>query len=125
MGFRFSLQSANTVANLTFGRVMSCYRDIFQSWDSYRQFLSFLDSFENNFYSGTDQYYHNIKQITISKVKFIGKTILRYTTNFNPLHKPVAVKSTDTNYPLILQSVRFWISSRYDFFFFGSQTLPL
>ena len=51
MGFRFSLQSANTVANLTFGKVMSCYRDIFESYESYNEFLYFLDSFEENFYS--------------------------------------------------------------------------
>lgn len=64
MGIRFSLQSANTVANLTFGKVMSCYRDIFQSWDSYYQFLTFLDSFEENFYSEKkDHYLYNVKQI--------------------------------------------------------------
>lgn len=57
MGFRFSLQSANTVANLTFGKVMSCYRDIFESYESYNEFLYFLDSFEENFYSGRKYYY--------------------------------------------------------------------
>ena len=31
MGYRFTLESANTVANLTFGKVMVCYRDIFSS----------------------------------------------------------------------------------------------
>lgn len=31
MGYRVSLQAINIVANLTFGKVDCCYRDIFDS----------------------------------------------------------------------------------------------
>ncbi len=80
MGFRFSLQSANTVANLTFGKVMSCYRDIFQSWESYQQFLYFLDSFQENFYSGREKYYrYDVKQIREFLTKCYDD---RYEDNF-------------------------------------------
>lgn len=48
MGFRFSLESANTVANLTFGRVMSCYRDIYSSRKNYDEFMYFLNQFHEN-----------------------------------------------------------------------------
>jgi len=50
MGYRFSLESANTVGNLTFGRVMSCYRDIYSSEKGYYEFMSFLDQFHENIY---------------------------------------------------------------------------
>lgn len=80
MGFRFSLQSANTVANLTFGKVVSCYRDICQSWESYHQFLYFLDSFQENFYSGREKYYrYDVKQIREFLTKCYDE---RYEDNF-------------------------------------------
>ena len=51
MGYRFSLESANTVANLTFGKVMSCYRDICSSQENYNNFMTFLEQFSANIYS--------------------------------------------------------------------------
>ena len=51
MGYRLTLESANTVANLTFGKVMSCYRDIYSSVESYDGFMHFLDQFQYNMYS--------------------------------------------------------------------------
>lgn len=64
MGYRFSLESANTVANLTFGKVMSCYRDIYSSEKGYNEFMSFLDQFHENIYSNrTEHYIESIRQI--------------------------------------------------------------
>lgn len=51
MGYRFNIESANIVANLTCGRVYSCYDGIYCSLDNYYDFLYFLKSFEENFYS--------------------------------------------------------------------------
>lgn len=51
MGYRFTLETANTVANLTFGKVMSCYRDITSSEENYLCFLDFLNNFNENMYS--------------------------------------------------------------------------
>lgn len=42
MGYRFTLETANTVANLTFGKVMACYRDIYSSSECYEGFMQFL-----------------------------------------------------------------------------------
>ena len=57
MGYRFTLESANTVANLTFGKVMACYRDIFSSHESFEAFNYFLKQFEKNMYSSDLDYY--------------------------------------------------------------------
>ena len=57
MGFRFTLQSANTVANLSFGKVMSCYRDITSSEQRFYEFKYFLDHFEENLYSNRKSLY--------------------------------------------------------------------
>lgn len=57
MGFRFTLESANTVANLTFGKVMSCYRDIYSSLESYQGFIHFLKQFEYNMYTNEPENY--------------------------------------------------------------------
>lgn len=51
MGYRFTLESANTVANLTFGKVMSCYREIISSEESFYEFICFVEQFQNNLYS--------------------------------------------------------------------------
>ena len=42
MGYRFTLETANTIANLTFGKIISCYRDIYSSPQNYEGFLEFL-----------------------------------------------------------------------------------
>ena len=57
MGYRFTLESANTVANLTFGKVMSCYREIHSSEESYWGFRGFLDQFHENMYSNENERY--------------------------------------------------------------------
>lgn len=52
MGYRFSLETANTIANLAFGKVLSCYRDIFSTEARYWEFKEFLNSFDDNFFVG-------------------------------------------------------------------------
>ena len=52
MGFRFSIDDANTVALSTCGRVIPCYDSIFYSHDNYNGFCGFLDRFRDNYYSG-------------------------------------------------------------------------
>ena len=51
MGYRFTLESANIVANLTFGKVLSCYREIYSSNECFEEFIQFLDMFQQNLYS--------------------------------------------------------------------------
>lgn len=64
MGYRFTLESANTVANLTFGKVMSCYRDIYSSEENYYNFMYFLDQFHENVYSNEiERYMNSIRRI--------------------------------------------------------------
>ncbi|MBE5952134.1 MAG: metallophosphoesterase [Lachnospiraceae bacterium] len=64
MGYRFTLESANTVANLTFGKVMSCCRDIYSSFECYANFMYFLDQFQHNMYSNeTGRYIKSIQRI--------------------------------------------------------------
>ena len=60
MGYRFSLETANTVANLAFGKVLSSYRDIFSSESRYEEFKEFLYTFEENLFVGdnpNDEYW--------------------------------------------------------------------
>ncbi|MFT8889536.1 MAG: hypothetical protein ABF904_12050, partial [Ethanoligenens sp.] len=56
MGYRFSLETANTVANLAFGKVLSCYSDIFSSENRYHEFKEFIDTFDENFFIGDKRY---------------------------------------------------------------------
>lgn len=51
MGYRFSLQTANTIANLSFGRVTACYHDITTSEKSFYEFKYFLENFRENLYT--------------------------------------------------------------------------
>lgn len=77
MGYRFSLESANTIANLTFGKVMSCYRDIYSSEKGYYEFMSFLDTFHKNLFSNRKEYY-------IENIQRIQETLYRYAyDNYN------------------------------------------
>lgn len=63
MGYRFSVETANTIANLSFGKVLSCYRDIFSTEDRFDEFMGFLNSFEKNLFIGNRENddYWNIK----------------------------------------------------------------
>jgi len=64
MGYRFTLESANTVANLTFGKVISCYRDIYGSREGYDGFMYFLDQFHENMYSNEkERYIRSIRHV--------------------------------------------------------------
>lgn len=69
MGYRFTLQTANIIANLTFGKVFSCYRYIFESNENLNNFIDFLDRFEENMISGRIQEYNtivsNLKKILV------------------------------------------------------------
>lgn len=55
MGFRFSLRSANTVANLSFGKVTDTYREIFGSEQGYFEFRYFLETFQENYFTGSQR----------------------------------------------------------------------
>ncbi|GHV17091.1 hypothetical protein FACS18949_13770 [Clostridia bacterium] len=64
MGYRFTLETANIVANLTFGKVMSCYRSLRQSEEMYWGFRHFLGGFEERFYSNENSdSFHDIHHI--------------------------------------------------------------
>lgn len=80
MGYRFTLESANTVANLTFGKVMSCYRDIYSSVECYEGFMHFLDQFHHNLYSNEMERY-------MRSVRRIRETLHRYEDYKRPLDK--------------------------------------
>lgn len=71
MGYRFTLESANTVANLTFGKVMPCYRDICSSAECYEGFIHFLDEFSHNIYSDEMDRY-------IARVQKLRESLYRY-----------------------------------------------
>ena len=67
MGYRFTLESANVVANLTFGRIMSCYREIYSSKESCDSFMYFLDEFNRNMYSNEkERYMRTIRDIKMA-----------------------------------------------------------
>lgn len=51
MGFRFTIESANNVANLTCGKVISCYDAICSTYENYMNFLYFLENFSEKFYT--------------------------------------------------------------------------
>lgn len=78
MGYRFTLESANTVANLTFGKVMSCYRDIYSSAECYEGFMHFLDQFHRNLFSSDVERY-------IKSVHRIRETLYKYEYYKRPL----------------------------------------
>lgn len=80
MGYRFTLESANTVANLTFGKVMSCYRDIYSSTECYEGFMHFLDQFQYNLYSNEMERY-------MRSVRRIREILHRYEDYKRPLEK--------------------------------------
>ena len=80
MGYRFTLESANIVANLTFGKVMSCYRDIYSSVECYEGFMYFLDQFQHNLYSNEMERY-------MRSVRRIIKTFHRYEDYKRPFEK--------------------------------------
>lgn len=58
MGYRFTLESANTVANLTFGKVLSCYREIHSSEENYWGFKEFLHQFPKRMFTNEDERYY-------------------------------------------------------------------
>lgn len=72
MGFRFTLESANTVANLTCGRIYACYDGIYSSYENFDCFLYFLDSFPKRIYSNRQEHiYENIRKIR-HRIREIG-----------------------------------------------------
>lgn len=71
MGYRFSLETANTVANLSFGKVMSCYRDIYSSEENYTNFMIFLEQFHKNIFSNKSSEY-------IRNINIIRETLLQF-----------------------------------------------
>ena len=94
MGYRFSLESANTVANLSFGKVMACYRDIYSSQESYHSFMGFLKQFNENIYSNnTSEYMEVIHQIEETMFKYSDYCRPfeqpEYDSEFSPLHYQV------------------------------------
>lgn len=71
MGYRFTLETANTVANLTFGKVLSCYRDIYSSYESYYGFLQFVEKFQQNMHSNDIEHHmHRIHMLRDNLQRF-------------------------------------------------------
>ena len=60
MGYRFSLETASTVANLTFGRVRECFEEILSSDECYWEFMSFIEIFSASFVSDRKEVDMNI-----------------------------------------------------------------
>jgi predicted phosphodiesterase len=48
MEYKFTLESANAVANLAFSKIMPCYKSICSSLESYHEFMDFLGHFYKN-----------------------------------------------------------------------------
>lgn len=128
MGYRFSLESANTVANLTFGKVMSCYRDIYSSVENYEGFMAFLDQFHRNMYSNeTDNYVRAIRQIreTLYKYEDYRRPLeqVEYTDSFlffhrdalTALHKLSAIFDRCKIKSLLLPEMKVKANHFYDF----------
>lgn len=66
MDFRFTIGSANIVANLAYGKVLPCYDAIFSSYEDYMNFLYFLDIFSQSMYSKLNSVYIvNIKRNSV------------------------------------------------------------
>lgn len=63
MGCRFTLENANTIANLTFGKIYSCYETIISSKQEFYGFTSFLENFHQNVYSKNEDFFYEIKKI--------------------------------------------------------------
>lgn len=80
MGYRFTLETANIIANLTFGKVVTCYRDIFSSYECYNEFMFFLSQFEDNLYSSRKESYRR-------KVDRIQEIFGRYEYGRQPVDK--------------------------------------
>lgn len=77
MGYRFSLDTVNIVANLSFNKIEACYRDILNSdSDIITNFLSFLDQFRKNMFSSEIDDYME----TVNKIK---KFLLRHAQHYN------------------------------------------
>lgn len=131
MGFRFTLESANTVANLTCGRIYSCYDGIYSSHENYESFLYFLDTFTENMYSNRQDYiYHNIKTIwrRIKEIgyqknnielnsKFRNKNILNELRQLSLIFDQCRVKS------LLLPSFECMESDYFDDFMISEHTI--
>ncbi|MDR0783695.1 MAG: metallophosphoesterase, partial [Propionibacteriaceae bacterium] len=68
MAQRFSLETANIVGNLTFGKVLSCYRDIYTSPVSYVEFVDFLDGFQTKTRSkDAKRYARSLRQVRATR----------------------------------------------------------
>lgn len=50
MGYRFTLEAANSVANLSEGKIITCYEDIMNSEEDFFSFLDFVNTFEDYAY---------------------------------------------------------------------------
>jgi predicted phosphodiesterase len=87
MGYRFTLESANIVANLTFGKVMSCYRDIYSSEESYHVFMDFLDRFPENIYSNRQERYirsaYQIRKILLDNKNQVHRRSIEKTLHYH------------------------------------------
>ena len=64
MGYQFTLETANTVANLTFSKVTDCFMDILSSDESYYGFMDFLNNLNTNFMSNDIKNHMRIFQKT-------------------------------------------------------------
>jgi predicted phosphodiesterase len=98
MEYRFTLELANTVANLTFGKVMSCCRDIFNSKENYEGFMSFLDKFDKF----SQNVYSNKKEQDIKDIKHVRDTLSEAYNKFEGLSpQPIDFENNELNEPFL------------------------
>jgi len=103
MGFKFTLDLANTVANLTFGKVESCYQDIRNSPESYDRFMVFLKLFHEDLYSDRVEQYKeraNLVREILSRHEYnkqsfekIEKDLLEALGELSKIFKQCRIKS--------------------------------
>lgn len=131
MGFRFTLESANTVANLTCGRIYSCYDGIYSSYENYEGFLYFLGTFSENIYSSRqkrvnyeiDNIQKNIKKMGYQEIREDINGEFRNKTILNDLHQLSLIFDICRVKSLLLPSFKYKESNYKDDFMTSEPTL--
>lgn len=79
MGYNFTLDTANIIANLSFGKVYECYCEIFSSEESFESFLGFLRQFQQNMITDEPEYYRrHVDKLhrLLSREEFIDELLM-------------------------------------------------
>lgn len=131
MGFRFTLESANTVANLTCGRIYSCYDGIYSSYENYEGFLYFLETFSGNIYSNRHEVIHRdickiqkrIREIGYRENRVDMNDVFRNKSILNDLRQLSLIFDRCCVKSLLLPSFRCKESNYIDDFMTSEQTI--